>query len=197
MVSEPPWQMQFEIWGMQWFPKGRGLPPAPWRREASVCTASRAWDAPPLLASAPHTISPAKGWQEELGPSQRRLESCSLSSPSCLHWGHFEQNHGRGTSLEPNSNLSSSLDKFATTGSETLGGNWDQSGLWLKLFSCCSWIPRHLQTGKHFPRVFRLVAHSVHFWSWGWGWGWGFYFGRNMENGALNTTFPFCLGFLP
>lgn len=119
--------MHFEVWGMQWFPKGRGLPflkersPGVHSQQNLECT--------PHWFLLLHTPTTQRDWEEEPRAFAEVLGVCSLSSPSCLHEGHFEQNHVRGTYLAPNNNLSSSLDKFATTGSETLGGNWDQSGL--------------------------------------------------------------------
>lgn len=69
--------MQFEIWGMQWFPKERGLPP----QEALVYTVNRTWNAPPLLVtSAPHHLPSKRLGKKSLEPLQRCLES---HPPAC------------------------------------------------------------------------------------------------------------------
>lgn len=76
--------MQFEIWGMQWFPKGRGLPPTP--RSPGVHSKQNL-ECTPLtgyFCSTHHLPSKRLG-KKSLEPLQRCLESCSLSSPSCLH----------------------------------------------------------------------------------------------------------------
>lgn len=156
--------MQFEIWGMQWFPRGRGLPPTP--RSPGVHSKQNL-ECTPLtgyFCSTHHLPS-------------RRLGKKSLSlcrgvwSP--VHWVHppacTKITLNRVTSekhtIVPNNILSSSLDRFEPQ-VQRLWGKLGPVWTGLKLFSCCTWILRYLPTGKHFPRVFRLVAHFVHFWSW-------------------------------
>lgn len=156
--------MQFEIWACSGSPREEGCPPL---QEALVYTANRTWNAPPsLVTSAPHTISPAEDWV------RRALSLCrGVWSP--VHWGHppacTKITLNRVTSekhtVVPNNILSSSLDRFEPQ-VQRLWGKLGPVWTGLKLFSCCTWILRYLPTGKHFPRVFRLVAHFVHFWSW-------------------------------
>lgn len=87
LVREQPWQMQFEIWGMQWVPKGRGLPlhppkersPGMYSQQNLECTSLSGYS-----CSTNHLPNNRLG-RKSPGPLPRCLESCSLSSPSCLH----------------------------------------------------------------------------------------------------------------
>lgn len=109
--------------------RGEGCPPTP--RSPGVHSQQNLECTPSLVTSAPHTVYPAKGWV------RRALSLCRgvwspvhrVHPPACtkitLNRVMSEEH------VVPNNNLSS-LDKFTTTGSETLGKNWDQSGLWLK-----------------------------------------------------------------
>lgn len=66
LVREQPWQMQFEFWGMQWFPKEKGeLPPKD--RSPGVHSQQNLEYTPSLVTPAPHTIYPTKDWEAEPG----------------------------------------------------------------------------------------------------------------------------------
>lgn len=139
-------------------PRREGFTPLR-QRSPSVYIQQNLGCTPSLVPSAPHTIYLPKGVVRALGLRVwfgiLLIEFTLLPALRSLWTESCQRNM-----LSTYNNLSSSLDKFAHTGSETLRKHWNQSGLLFKLFGCCTWMPRHSQRGKHLLWVFRLAAPS-------------------------------------
>lgn len=92
--------MQFEFWGMQWFPKEKGEL-SPKDRSPGVHSQQNLEYTSSLVTPAPHTIYPTKAWEAEPGAFAKVFGICSPSA-SRLHSDHVEQSHVRGVYLVPN-----------------------------------------------------------------------------------------------